>query len=804
MNSPTHSPLHSFALIMRGIFVGVVALLAVMPKSADAQQVISAPGNLVAAGGPAEIVLTWDAPTGAIAAPVRSSDYEEGVEYILSYDIEVSLDEGATFNLERTTSRTNLEYTSTGLSDGATRHYRVRANLNSRTEPAGSGETDWSNVASATTAVVEAGIEQAVSEGDSVTLDGSGSTPDLNYRWTQTLPLEGPGAQVPLRNADTLMPTFFAPPQLLTDVALVFQLAVFTNDQSNAITDTVTISVSAGNNDVPRADAGPNQFALAGQTVTLDASLSFDLEGQDLIYEWLQTAGRQVDLVNRTEVRARFVFPTPTEDTMLGDIDMRALVFRVVVSDGTNLSADVVTIMFRSSEVEATNTLLPEVARAVVAANGAIPARIQKAANVVGRGLVPQFRFGGEVGQAQSLDEVLRDSEFVLPLHGHRDGYHGVMAVWGGGDVRNFNGEGEFLDWDGELTAYHLGFDVRLGGGFLIGLAASSMALETDYNFAQLAENRFGDGRQNVDLQTITPYFGWSANGGSVWASYGTGNGEMEFVADGNTFLTNDLNINNVSVGGEGVLHSGGNAAFILKGEVSQTTLEIDDQSLDPDAREFEVQRSRLAVQYGNSGRLSGGSVFEPLVEVAARFDDGDGETGGGGELGGGIKYHSATKRVIAEVSARTLLFYTGESEDWGIQGNLRMQPGLDGQGFSFNVSPRYGDAGNADDVGNVDRIEQVWQSGVGDVGDDTHDYAMQFDARLGYGLSLRDGLGGIGGRITPYSEMRKGQQADVYRMGVNWSNTLGGIGKSRMNLDLRNERRESDNSVLLEGSLSF
>jgi len=90
--------------------------------------------------------------------------------------------------------------------------------------------------------IADAGPDQTVDEGTTVTLDGTGSSdPDgdpLNFTWTQ---IEGPS--VTLIGADTATPSFTAPEVGPAGVLLVFQLIVNDGIVSSA-PDTVNINVS--------------------------------------------------------------------------------------------------------------------------------------------------------------------------------------------------------------------------------------------------------------------------------------------------------------------------------------------------------------------------------------------------------------------------------------------------------------------------------------------------------------------------------------------------------------------------------
>ena len=111
---------------------------------------------------------------------------------------------------------------------------------------------------------VEAGADQAVNEGETVTLAGSADGDILTYSWNQT---SGPPT-ADLLGADTPSPAFTAP-AVSSDTRLVFELTV--SDGSGAYADAVTVTVQ----DVPaRSD-----FVTTWQTTTAGESITIPVGG---------------------------------------------------------------------------------------------------------------------------------------------------------------------------------------------------------------------------------------------------------------------------------------------------------------------------------------------------------------------------------------------------------------------------------------------------------------------------------------------------------------------------------------------
>ena len=196
--------------------------------------------------------------------------------------------------------------------------------------------------------VADAGPNQTVNEGVTVTLDGSNSSdPDdgiASYLWTQI-----GGSSVTLSNTAAVKPTFTAPDVGPGGTLLTFRLRVTDNGGLQS-TDTCTITVS-WINDPPVADAGPDQTVNEGVLVTLDGSSSSDPDDGIASYSWTQTAGPSVALSNTAAVQPTFTSP----GVGVGGV---ALTFTLTVTDGSGVSRT------DTCNVNVTNGNLPPVADA--------------------------------------------------------------------------------------------------------------------------------------------------------------------------------------------------------------------------------------------------------------------------------------------------------------------------------------------------------------------------------------------------------------------------------------------------------
>jgi LmbE family N-acetylglucosaminyl deacetylase len=170
--------------------------------------------------------------------------------------------------------------------------------------------------------VADAGYGQKVSTGQQVTLDGADSSAEaggaLTYDWTQV-----GGPAVSLSGPHTASPTFtmIGHPTVLT-----FALTV-TSGGTSSPPDEVKVRVPSSD-PTPTAVVAPGSTVGSAATVRLDGSESWDPNSLPLGYEWTQTAGPKVTLLEESSPRPEFVAPTgPT-----------SLSFSLIVSNGAQSS----------------------------------------------------------------------------------------------------------------------------------------------------------------------------------------------------------------------------------------------------------------------------------------------------------------------------------------------------------------------------------------------------------------------------------------------------------------------------------
>ena len=342
------------------------------------------------------------------------------------------------------------------------------------------------------------------------------------------------------------------------------------------------------------------------------------------------------------------------------------------------------------------------------------------------------------------------------------DGSGAAGAVmWGSGSRRSLALDKGSLDWSGDLFAAHVGVDAPLGDGLRGGLAASWIEGEIKYT------DRSGDeavtGVHESRLAAVHPYAGWTgADGSRLWGALGFGEGEIEIADEefverfgvqkgGSAFV-------GVAAGGSVPVASAGGLALALKGSGEATRYSVDDNGLALEGVSVKTHRLRLAAEGSRTWALAGGGTLTPSLEVGARWDGGDGETGAGVELGGGLEWLSDGLSV--EAWGRMLAAHEGDVEEWGVSGSARLLPGSGGRGLSFTLSPRWG----ASESG----LARLWDEGTtGDASSGADAGTARLEAELGYGFGVWEGSG----LATPHAGFGYGNDgARHWRLGTRFA----------------------------------
>ena len=444
---------------------------------------------------------------------------------------------------------------------------------------------------------------------------------------------------------------------------------------------------------------------------------------------------------------------------------------------------------------------LPEVGRAI--AFNAVRCRIDRALSRTASGNLKQalgrlappppasFGLSPARSRSVSIDQLLGRLSFSLQSTGGANGI-GRVSAWSCGDYRALAGgkSGGPVDWDGKVVGLQAGADVRLRPDLLAGLSfsRSNGTFRYDVGAAEIG------GRHRLRLNGLHPYLAWKASPYlTVWGTIGHFWGDLEMADDveggrraGNARLASGM------LGLNGRLLEHGKTTVRFKGETGLAQFKIADDGVGFGTVVSDLRRLRLAIESAHEQPLPTGGTLRPWGEIGLLHDGGDGETGVGLELGGGLRYRNQTKGWSAEVFGRRRMVH-GDAlpREWGAGAAFRVDPGPADLGVSAILNQSWGRTGSG--------VERLWGQGL----EDTASGSLRggrMELQLGYGF------GALGGRgvLTPYGAVTLGQgSGQSYR----WGGRLE-VG-SGVALSLEAERRETGNAepghaIMLRGLLRF
>ena len=425
--------------------------------------------------------------------------------------------------------------------------------------------------------------------------------------------------------------------------------------------------------------------------------------------------------------------------TLIDQLMEGAEQFTVELSDpvGTTL-ADATGVGTITDDVErriglVNQTVLPEIGRTL--AFSAVRCRIDQAFSDAAQGraeepvgrlslsLAPTSDGWAAAGtEPLTLEQALGDSSFLMPSK-EEEGGAGRFAAWGCGDYRNLAGGGEdgVVAWNGEVFSVHLGTDVRLGSDVLAGLSVSRSRGSFDY---YAGGRDAGGGAYELQLTGVHPYLGWSVSSDlDVWGTVGHSWGEIRIVDDlAGDPRTSEAMLDSGAVGVSGRLLARGTTSVKLKGEGALARLDVAG-----DGETFDMRRLRLSTEASHEHVFSSGGSLTPWGELGVRHDGGDGETGAGLEVGGGLRYQNPEAGWTTEGYGRWLAVHEGTIREWGFGALLRFAPGASGHGPSVSLMPAWGKTTSG--------VQRLWERGATDP---TVPSALgtRLDAQFGYGFA--------------------------------------------------------------------
>ncbi len=383
-------------------------------------------------------------------------------------------------------------------------------------------------------------------------------------------------------------------------------------------------------------------------------------------------------------------------------------------------------------------------------------------------------RWGAAGTEPLTVERALDDLMFLVSSQ-EGEGSGGRLAAWGCGNHRNLSGgDNGAVPWSGDVFSGHLGADMRLGSNLLTGLSVSRSRGSFDFRIGGFG-GPDGGGAYELRLTGVHPYLAWSVSPDvNVWGTFGHGWGELQFTNDlAGGVHTSPSTLNSGMVGVNGRLLARGGASVRVKGEWAIARMDVAAAaSAAFDAVAVNLQRFRLTTEVSQEYVFSSGQSFGPWGELGLRHDAGDGETGAGLEMGGGLRYRHPGAGFTAEGQARWLAMHEGTIDEWGFSALLLFDPGVSDRGPSVGLAPAWGST--------LSGVQHLWERGSTDPS--LYDaVGTRVDAHFGYGF----GVPRSGAALTPYVSVRLGDEAPRgYRVG-----SLLSAGRSA-NVSLELERR--------------
>ena len=334
--------------------------------------------------------------------------------------------------------------------------------------------------------------------------------------------------------------------------------------------------------------------------------------------------------------------------------------------------------------------------------------------------------------RAPSGRELLSGTSFALTAGSAESGFG---ALWGRGAVSRLDGREGDVTLDGESASALLGADFTRGRG-TAGLVVAHSLGEGGYRSPR------GEGEVETTLTGLYPWGRYAASERlSLWGVAGYGAGSLTLTPEDQAPIETDMALTMAALGGRGVLAEApaeGGLELSLTSDallVRTTSEAVRGSPGNLAASEADVTRLRLGLE----GTWRGLGTLVPALEVGARHDGGDAETGFGADIGGRLAWSDPALGIEAELAARGLLTHEdGSLSERGVAGSLAWDPSPDTErGTKLTLRQAVG----AEATRGMDALLRPGTARVLEAGnDDGRPERRRLEARMGYGIALFGG----------------------------------------------------------------
>lgn len=325
-----------------------------------------------------------------------------------------------------------------------------------------------------------------------------------------------------------------------------------------------------------------------------------------------------------------------------------------------------------------------------------------------------------------TVDSLLTNN-FSRTLNGN--GGIGSFSLWGTVDQQNFEGNG----YDGSANSLFLGVDVQTNECWIFGVTAARNTSESEYSWGTASQDL------ETTLTTIMPYFSFEPVDGktSVWGVYGRGSGDADTTVVNANAESSDLSFNVAMFGGRREFAKAGSLQLAFRGDAAFANLETDAEGNGAiDGLEAGVNRIRAGIEGSFSVDTGNGGKVTPFGELAFRNDGGDGQTGNGFEVAGGVRVDTNT--ITIEARGRMLATHSAEDfSESGVSVMVNINPSSEATGLSFSFTPQWGASSESSsmiwsEAATVTAVPNAYAYGATN--------GLTLNSKLAYGFELNHG----------------------------------------------------------------